>query len=595
MAVAYVVLLLSLALTAVAFLYVRADTGLQNRVLFDDAASATQQAIERRTSSYVDALLGARGLFAASDFVTQDEWKGFAASIEPNERYAGLQALGYVEYVTESEREEFLDETSLDLRPDLDPGGERSAYFPVTYVEPRDAANGELLGRDFYTETAHRAAMNRARDSGEARATSLVYVLGEASEDSPADLSLRPGFAVYLPVYASGEPTDTVAGRREALEGFVLGTFEMDGLLRDVVEGTYDPRVDFEVYDGDSVSPDRILYDDDGVLRAEDRQNALFSRQSEIEVAGREWSLYFATLPNFTQGAYNRLPIFVLLSGLAISLLLFGVSRMLVRSRLAAEKATLELGEVNNELEAANRELEAFSHSVSHDLRAPLRSIDGFSQIVLEDYADSLDDEGRGYLQRVRAASQRMGLLIDDLLNLSRVTRGTLRREAVDLSAVALEVTRNLKESEPDREVEVDVQPGLGTRGDVRLLRVALENLLGNSWKFTSKTQGARIEFGVEKEKFHDGWHPVYFVRDNGAGFEMAYADKLFGAFQRLHGSEEFEGTGIGLATVQRVVRRHGGDVWAEGAVDEGATFHFTLEGGPRPRSKSSTVEAGAI
>jgi light-regulated signal transduction histidine kinase (bacteriophytochrome) len=247
---------------------------------------------------------------------------------------------------------------------------------------------------------------------------------------------------------------------------------------------------------------------------------------------------------------------------------------------LRTEKARQDLEYANHELEATNRELEAFSYSVSHDLRAPLRSIDGFSQILLEDYADELDEDGKNYLSRVRAASQRMGRLIDDLLGLSRVTRGAMSRERVNLSALAEEVAKGLREARPERAVEFSAQPRLEVWGDLKLLRVALENLIGNAWKFTEKEPEARIEFGMDEELSRRGRVPVYYVRDNGAGFEMAYADKLFGAFQRLHGSDEFEGTGIGLATVQRIVHRHGGRIWAEGEVDRGATFYFTLRPG---------------
>lgn len=225
------------------------------------------------------------------------------------------------------------------------------------------------------------------------------------------------------------------------------------------------------------------------------------------------------------------------------------------------------------QLEAANKELEAFSYSVSHDLRAPLRSIDGFSQALLEDYADKLDEEGKKDLQRVRAATQRMGDLIDDMLNLSRVTRKEMRLETVDLSAMAQTIAAELRRSQPGRKVEFVIAEGMVTDGDGGLLKVALENLLGNAWKFSGKRCPARIDFGITPG---DG-DAAYFVRDNGAGFDMAYADKLFGAFQRLHDQNEFSGTGIGLATVRRIVDRHGGQVWAEGEVEKGATFYFTL------------------
>jgi two-component system sensor histidine kinase/response regulator len=238
-------------------------------------------------------------------------------------------------------------------------------------------------------------------------------------------------------------------------------------------------------------------------------------------------------------------------------------------------RAKDELQTVNAALEVVNKELEAFSYSVSHDLRAPLRTIDGFSQALLEDYVDKLDDEGKDNLQRVCSATKRMGELIDDMLNLSRVSRTEIRLETVDLSAMAQTIVAELRRSQPERQVEFVIADGMVATGDGGLLKAALENLLGNAWKFTGKRSTAKIEFGVTRQ---DG-NLAYFVRDNGAGFDTAYADKLFGAFQRLHGQNEFSGTGIGLATVQRIIHRHGGRIWAEGKPDKGATFYFTLIG----------------
>jgi light-regulated signal transduction histidine kinase (bacteriophytochrome) len=226
------------------------------------------------------------------------------------------------------------------------------------------------------------------------------------------------------------------------------------------------------------------------------------------------------------------------------------------------------------EMKAVNKELEAFSYSVSHDLRAPLRSIDGFSQALLEDCDDLLDANGHDYLRRIRAATQRMGHLIDDLLEVSRVTRSDMHLESVDLSLLATAICTELQQSEPERQVEFAIQTGLVADGDTPLLRVLLVNLLNNAWKFTSKHTQARIEFGLMEGESRV---PIYFVRDDGAGFDMSYVDKLFAPFQRLHGMHEFPGNGIGLATVQRIVHRHGGRVWAEGAVEQGATFYFTL------------------
>jgi len=237
------------------------------------------------------------------------------------------------------------------------------------------------------------------------------------------------------------------------------------------------------------------------------------------------------------------------------------------------QHAEEETQRANKELLAANKELEAFSYSVSHDLRAPLRSIDGFSQALLEDHADKLDPSGKNQLQRVRLATQRMSVLIDDLLNLSRVTRTPMRRERLDLSALARSIAEEVQKADLTRHVEFVIADGLVAEGDWRLLRVVMENLLGNAWKYTSAHERARIEFGASQQH----GRCAFFVRDDGAGFDPRYADRLFGAFQRLHGANEFPGSGIGLATVQRILRRHGGEVWAEAAVEKGATFYFTL------------------
>jgi signal transduction histidine kinase len=238
------------------------------------------------------------------------------------------------------------------------------------------------------------------------------------------------------------------------------------------------------------------------------------------------------------------------------------------------QKTNAELVQLTSELQAANRELEAFSYSVSHDLRAPLRSIDGFSQALLEDAAEHLDEQGKDYLTRIRESTQRMAQLIDALLALSRITRAELQRQDLDLSAMAQAIAADLRRQEPTRQVAFVIADGLRAIGDPRLLRVALENLLGNAWKFTAKCPQGCIEVGHLTQL--DGIL-VFFIRDNGAGFEMAYADKLFGAFQRLHRDGEFPGTGIGLATVQRIIHRHGGRIWAESAVNQGATFYFTV------------------
>jgi light-regulated signal transduction histidine kinase (bacteriophytochrome) len=286
-------------------------------------------------------------------------------------------------------------------------------------------------------------------------------------------------------------------------------------------------------------------------------------------------------------------------SWMLLGALLFGVVVGLLgayaaRRRRAARERAASLQSRIRQLEAdsavrmqrneqAARELESFAYSVSHDLRAPLRVIDGFAQIMLEDYGERLDALGRDHLKRIVAAAGRMNSMIDTLLEMSRMTGRELHFERVDLSETARQLIEELKAAEPGRQVQVAVQPGLSVEGDRTLLRLVLQNLLGNAFKFSARTREARIEFGRRA----DGDH-AFFVRDNGAGFDMRFADRLFGAFQRLHSQSEFAGTGVGLATVQRIVRRHSGRIWAESEPGKGATFFFTMWDQAGGRAQSS-------
>lgn len=262
---------------------------------------------------------------------------------------------------------------------------------------------------------------------------------------------------------------------------------------------------------------------------------------------------------------------------IALNLLLddlaFRTAELEAAHQVTEEVLERKVAERTLELAGVNQELEAFSYSVAHDLRAPLRSISGFGQALLEDCQPRLDETCTKYLRFVRESAQQMAQLIDDLLTLARVTRDELRQSQIDLAQIAKSVLNRLAQADPHRMVDIVVPSQAAASGDSRLLGVVLENLLGNAWKFTSRRPMAQIEFG-----FSIGLEgPAYFVRDNGAGFDMAYANNLFGVFQRLHSAKEFEGTGIGLATVHRIIHRHGGRVWAEGEVDRGATFYFTL------------------
>lgn len=305
-----------------------------------------------------------------------------------------------------------------------------------------------------------------------------------------------------------------------------------------------------------------------------DSQNASILRQKAV-LAEQD-----ATISS--QKSVQRFLMLIILLILALAYAIYRgyAGKQRANRRLQAQEGQIrrlnrDLQERATALEAANKELEAFSYSVSHDLRAPLRSIDGFSQAIIEDYGDGIDDRGKDYLRRVRSAAQRMAVLIDDMLDLSRVTRNEMAMREMDLSGMAEDIAEKLRRQQPERRVDVVIQPGISAWGDEHLLRIALENLFENAWKYTSKHPTARIEFGSRTL----GREQVCFLKDDGAGFDPKYAQKLFGAFQRMHTLEEFPGTGVGLATVQRIIHRHGGRIWAESEVEKGATFHFSLPG----------------
>jgi signal transduction histidine kinase len=293
--------------------------------------------------------------------------------------------------------------------------------------------------------------------------------------------------------------------------------------------------------------------------------------------------IYTLWFPNYWLDAFIK--IVTAVASVATAVLIFPVFPRIIGFAAAAklsEERKQKLEALNSQLElqsealmVANRELEAFSYSVSHDLRTPLRGIDGFSQALIEDYGEKLDETGKEYLQHVRSGAQQMGRLIDDLLNLSRITKADMVTQKINLTDLSREVFEHLKTLYPDRRIELTLSNTPNVEGDLGLLRVVIDNLASNAWKFTSKQIGAQIEFGSKEQS----GETVFFMRDNGAGFDMKFATKLFGPFQRLHSAEEFDGTGIGLATAKRILDRHSGKIWVESEIGKGTTFYFTLGG----------------
>ncbi len=389
-------------------------------------------------------------------------------------------------------------------------------------------------------------------DSGDDQAIPPVNIL--LVDDQPANL-----LALEAMLQDLGQPLVKAQSGREALRWLL--TNECAVILLDV------KMPDMDGFEAASLirQRDRSRYTPIIFLTAADASQTLAGRGYQL---GAVDYLVKPVVPEFVR---SKVMVFVELAR-KTELLRRQTERLQASEQEARELAETRAALVDD-LERKNRELESFSYAVSHDLRAPLRRIDGFSRAVQEAAGEGLDGQARRYLDRVREASQQMAQLIDDVLYLSRVTRAELRQHDVDLSSLVTHILTRLQEAEPARKTVVKVRPSVIANGDGQLLRMALENLLENAWKFTGGESVTRIEFGLASV----AGEPTYFLRDNGVGFDMAYADRLFGPFQRLHLPSEFPGTGIGLATVQRIIHRHGGRIWAEGIVGQGATFHFTL------------------
>ncbi len=595
-ALALVVLVGSLLLVLLSWRSARERELQSAQAEFVASAEELVELVQQRLVNYDLTIRGGVALFGTVARPSPAQWQAFTEGLQLPGRFPAIVGLGFAPYVSASGLEALqLEKRATEGRLfSVWPRGIREHYGPILYLEPKTAENIAAVGYDMYADPARRVAMDAARDGGTLQMTGGLRLVQDGEDEIT-------GVLIYAPVYRAGDVPRTAAARRLSMQGWVYVPFRMERFVESALRPmrrTLKFRI-LDITDGTA----RPLYADAGFERGDSGARMADGRMAGIgmpaeyrhsvitEQYGRRWHFEFVSAVNGDAPRLAGLRMTFLVA-LFAALLLSGFAWALARTEAHAQRLAARMTEAHRrseanvlalnrtlearvatrtrELREANRELEAFASSVSHDLRAPLRAIDGFSALLLERDGARLDDAGRGYLVRVRNAAGRMGELIEALLKLARFGRMELRRERLDLSIIAAEVAADLRAAEPGHEVEVKIAPQLVASGDPVLVRSMLQNLLGNAWKFSRGRIDARIEVGRED----DG---SFFVRDNGSGFEQKYADKLFRPFQRLHSEAEFAGDGIGLASVKRIVERHGGAIRAEGAPGHGATFWFTL------------------
>jgi signal transduction histidine kinase len=514
-----------------------------------------------------------------------DQFRAYVKALDLRKNYPGIEGLGVAMRLRPDQKEEAVRKAQTKVLASFHiwPDSNQSNLCPVVILEPADDHNLATLGYDLFAEPERRAAAQRAVETGEPAATGKL-TLAEEGERA------RDAFLFLGPLYKSGNVPDT-ADRSRDWSGFVYCSFSTDDFFKALLNSQQNSLLGFKIYDGTQLTSANLMHDSGAEARPGSTRNALTATNTLV-VAGRTWTLIASPRPAFVAGAGGNFSTLILIAGALLSSLLAWFTAIQAKARVAAEESAALLRESEKEraalnreleqrviertaeLETANKELEAFSYSVSHDLRAPLRHIDSYAQILTDEAGPMLGEDNGRLLKAINNSARNMGQLIDDLLGFSRIGRVQLDTERVDLKHLCEETIRSLEPDTRGRNIRWTVRELPFVQGDRSMLRQVFVNLLGNAVKYTRDRSPAEIEIGCQNGKSNED---VVFVRDNGAGFNMKYADQLFGVFQRLHAKEEFEGTGIGLANVNRIIGRHGGRCWAEGVVGDGATFYFSF------------------
>ncbi len=599
-AVAGVIVVLALLLTAAAWYGSRQAIHDRAEQRFAFQVDELRTAINDRMIGYEQVLWGGAGLFNASDSVSRDEWREYVETVNIQQHWPGIQGLGFSTPIDPDELDAHITAIRAEGFPDytVRPEDERDDYTAIVYLEPFDERNQRAFGFDMWSNPVRREAMARARDTGVAATSGAITLVQETDDD------VQRGFLTYVPIYAGGTAPPTVAERREALEGWVYAPFRAGDLMNGIVGDDFE-GIGFEVFAGDEPVEAALLFDSDGELHGAERAPGDdFVTVERLAVQGQEWTIAFHSGPQFLNPTEARQPTLIAIAGLTFNLLILYVLASMgyvqrravslaksMTSELRSTQRVLEarsdelqgladeLKESNAELEKSNSDLEQFIFTAAHDLKAPLRTVSSYA-ILLEDAAADISDDGRTYLARITGSVGRMNELLTDLLAYARL--GVDRpAQPVDLAQLVATVVDDIVAAGA---AEVSIGPLPVVVGHEHHLRLLLQNLVDNAVKFARPDVPLRIAIEADEQDSL----VVVSVSDNGVGFDPEYSDRIFSVFQRLPGSADVPGTGIGLAHCRRIARMHHGDAWATSTPGVGSTFSFSLT--TRTASELATV-----
>lgn len=571
-----------LSATALACFSIGVMTHAHDKARFQGEVRWTTEAVEQRVAVYSGLLRSAAALVAAKGELGRQDFYQYSQWLRLRDFYPGVQGIGYAKRLRESEVDAYQDSTRRagDTNFTVRPGGQRAEFFPIAALEPMDARNREAIGYDMFSESVRRAAMERARDTGQLAASGKVTLVQEIDRDKQA------GFLVYAPVFADvGQIPDTIEARRERLMGFIYSPFRARDMFRGIF-GDQEPILHFEVFDGVETLEERRMY----ISQMTASVRPQFTQMIQMRIEGQIWTVRFKSSGAFEAGSSQSLVWWALFSGLVISCIVAGITFSLAKARTTAELYSRQLAQAQNELrehadslekavsERTSRlretiaELEAFSYSLSHDMRAPLRSIQSFSQFVVTDFGHFLPAEAHDYLGRVIAASRRMDQLIYDVLSYTRLSRQDIKIHAVDVKKLVTGIIRERPEFQaPLAELEIGNLPNV--LGNDASLTQCITNLLSNAVKFV----GPGVKPKVRVSGTVEGGIARITVEDNGIGIDQKDLGRVFDLFERPHTGGRYEGTGLGLAIARKAVERMSGKIGVESQPGVGSKFWIDL------------------